>query len=122
MAMKLPLAVQSQSLGLPAPVQEYRFHPERGWMFDFAWVDHRIAIEVDGGTWKPGGGRHNRAKGYEEDARKLNAATELGWAVYRYTTRQVANGEAMVQIERVLRRAIDGDLSDGGERVGGSAG
>ena len=114
MAMKLPLAVQIQSLGLPAPVQEHRFHTERGWMFDLAWPDlgQKIAVEIEGGTWKPGGGRHNRAKGYEEDCRKYNAAAELGWVVYRYTTRQVANGEALTQIERVLRRAIDGDLSD----------
>lgn len=113
MALKIPLAEQIKSLGLPGPVKEHRFHPERGWMFDLAWPDRMLAVEVEGGTWKPGGGRHNRAKGFQEDINKYNAAVELGWRVFRYTTRQVANGEALAQIERVVRRAIDGDLSDG---------
>lgn len=112
MALKLPLLEQIKSVGLPAPVQEHAFHPERGWMFDFAWPSRMLAVEVEGGTWKPGGGRHNRAKGFQEDIDKYNAAVEMGWSLYRFTTQQVANGEALALIERVLRRTNDGDLSD----------
>lgn len=114
MALKLPLLEQIKALGLPVPVEEHCFHPERGWRFDLAWLDRMLAVEVEGGTWKPGGGRHNRAKGFEEDIHKYNAAVELGWRLYRFTTRQVANGEALALIERVLRRAIDGDFPSGG--------
>lgn len=45
---------------LPAPVAEYRFHETRKWRFDHAWPDRKLALEIDGGVWQNGGGRHNR--------------------------------------------------------------
>jgi hypothetical protein len=48
--------------GLPAPVREHRFAPPRRWRFEYAWPAHRLALEVEGGTWT--GGRHVRGRGY----------------------------------------------------------
>jgi len=28
---------QIQAAGLPEPIRQHRFHPERRWRFDFAW-------------------------------------------------------------------------------------
>lgn len=64
--------------------KEYRFHPERRWRFDYADVEHKIAIELEGGVWVRG--RHNRGAGYIKDTKKYNAATVLGWRVLRYCT------------------------------------
>ena len=65
--------------------REYEFlAPERKWRFDCAWPDETVAVELDGGTWS--GGRHTRGTGYRNDCEKLNAATGLGWAVFRFTT------------------------------------
>lgn len=69
--------------------QEYKFHPERKWRFDFA-IDpegYKIAIEIEGGTYI--GGRHTRGKGYANDCEKYSSATVLGWSVLRYTTGQL---------------------------------
>ena len=47
-----PLAhpnVTFQALCLPEATPEYRFHPERRWRLDWAWVPNKIALEVDGG-------------------------------------------------------------------------
>lgn len=61
------------------PIQEYRFATPRKFRFDWAWPRHLIAVEVDGGNWAPGGGKH----GSDRDREKLNIAASLGWRVFR---------------------------------------
>ena len=64
--------------GVPAPVRELRFHPERRWRFDFAWPDIKLAVEIDGR------GRHQTVVGVRNDCEKLNEALRLGWRVLRF--------------------------------------
>lgn len=85
------LLLQLKSNGLPAPIAEYRFHPTRKWRFDFAWPKEKIAIEVDGGGFKFGGGKHMQPR----DLEKLNTATSLGWKVYRFTPAMITKGQAI---------------------------
>jgi len=73
-------------LGGPEPERELQFHDERKWRFDFAWPAEKVAIEIEGGTWTQGGGRHNRAAGFASDCVKYNAATLAGWKVFRITS------------------------------------
>ena len=87
---------------LPEPVRELRFDPSRRWRFDFAWPDHRLAVEVEGGTWC--GGRHTRAAGFEADCEKYNAATLQGWRVLRVTGPMVCDGRALRLVEGALQR------------------
>lgn len=47
-----------RSMGLSAPEPEHRFHESRRWRFDYAWPEHRVALEVEGGVWTRG--RHTR--------------------------------------------------------------
>lgn len=65
------------------PEYEFKFHPTRKWRFDLAIPHHRIAIEIEGGTWN--GGRHSRGAGFRGDCEKYNEATKMGWRVLRYT-------------------------------------
>ena len=64
-------------------VKEYKFHPERRWRFDYAIPVHKIALEVEGGVWTQG--RHTRPQGFLGDIEKYNAATLMGWRVFRTT-------------------------------------
>lgn len=57
--------------------REYRFHPERGWRFDFAFPSLKFAIEVDGSG-------HQRFAGADKDNEKLNEAARLGWRIMRF--------------------------------------
>lgn len=66
-------------------VKEYRFDALRMFRFDYAIPELRIAIEIDGGLWIAGGGRHNRASGFINDMEKLNLATSKGWRILRFT-------------------------------------
>lgn len=102
-ALEDRLALQIKAHGLPSPDQEVEFHPSRRWRFDFAWPEFHVAVEVDGGVWT--GGRHLRGKGFEVDAEKLNAATSLGWKVYRYTAMRIRSGYAVNEIRVTLERA-----------------
>ena len=85
---------------------EYRFHPARRWRVDVALLSDYaayddIAIEIDGGVWLPKG-RHTTGKGFTADLEKMNALTELGWRVLRFTPQQVRDGSALEVIRRCL--------------------
>lgn len=96
------LAQQIRALRLPAPVREYRALPPRRWRCDLAWPDYRLAVEVDGGEYVRGGGRHNRAAGMAADCEKHNALAMAGWTSLRFTGAQVKRGEAIALLEQVL--------------------
>lgn len=61
-------------------VAEYRFAPPRRFRADFALIEQRVMIEVDGGVWTRG--RHTRGAGYVRDAEKRNLAASMGWLVF----------------------------------------
>lgn len=67
-------------------IPEYKFLEDRKFRFDFANIELKIAIEIEGGCWV--GGWHNRGSGYIKDMEKYNLATVMGWKVLRYSTRQ----------------------------------
>lgn len=98
----LPLDLQCQLAGLPAPVKELVFAKPRRFRFDFAWPDRKLAAEVDGAVWS--GGRHTRGAGVESDCEKVNLALALGWRVARFSTGMVRDGRALHTLETLLRQ------------------
>ena len=94
------LAFQMDAVGLPEYQREFTFHPRRRWRFDFAWPQHKLAVEVEGATWS--GGRHTRGSGFQKDCEKYNQAALLGWTVLRYTGGMIQSGEALQDIEWAL--------------------
>ena len=96
------LVLQCEDRGLLAPVLEFRFCIERRWRADFCWPSHMLIAELDGGSWLPGGGRHTRGKGFENDCIKLNTACILGYRVLRFTPAMVQSGVAIAHVERAL--------------------
>jgi len=97
-------------------IREARFHPVRKWRFDFA-IKHKklsakfgiykgevfahhfsFAVEVDGGGWVKGGGRHSKDADYE----KRNEATLAGIPVFYFTGKQVMNNTAIEFIIGVI--------------------
>lgn len=71
----------------PSLEVEYKFCPERKFRADFAYIEPKILIEIEGGQWVMG--RHQRGAGYAKDAEKYNIATALGWMVFRLTSSMV---------------------------------
>ena len=56
-----------------------RDHPFGRYRIDLADVARKLAIEIDGGQWCAGGGKHSS----QADYAKTNALTAAGWQVYR---------------------------------------
>ena len=104
------LALQLRAAGIAKRFErEVRFHPTRRWRLDFADIESRIGVEVEGttryGRNRDGSmrlGRHQTAKGYAEDCAKYNAAILLGWRVLRFDGEMVKSGAALATIREVL--------------------
>lgn len=75
------------AFNIPEPVKEHQFWAGRRFRFDFAWVKEKIAVEIEGGIWTQG--RHSRGAGMAKDMEKYNMATKMGWAVFRFTPRDL---------------------------------
>lgn len=90
--------------------RQYRFHPERKWLADFAWpvVELKYAgqislmLEVNGGTYIKGNrrGAHSRGPRQREDYCKWTEASLLGWTLILVDSVDVKKG---IHVERVLR-------------------
>lgn len=95
-------ALHCKAYGLD-PLREFTFCIGRKWRLDFYFPDHKIAVEVEGGTRM--NGRHQRHEGFQNDARKYNEAAAMGIKVFRFTTAMVKSGECIDFVMRVLKLA-----------------
>lgn len=82
--------------GGPELQNEFKFHPSRKWRADFAHIDSKTLIEIEGGVHS--GGRHTRGKGFSNDAEKYLEATLAGWTVIRLVPAQLT----LPTIERII--------------------
>ena len=103
-----------RAFGIGGWQKEYRFAaPDRQWRFDYAFPESsvhgtklRLAVEIEGltsfgrrkanckkcGAPIPGDmmiGRHQTAKGAQEDIRKYERAMLMGWMVYRISQNDI---------------------------------
>jgi very-short-patch-repair endonuclease len=87
-------------------VSEFHFALNYGrkWRFDYAILDHKIAIEIEGGVWI--GGRHTRGSGFVKDMEKYNKAAVIGWRVLRFTPQEIHKTETYDLIKQCLANII----------------
>jgi DNA-binding CsgD family transcriptional regulator len=110
--------------GLPTPEPDYKFHPTRKWRIDRAFVDHKLAVEIEGGSHprpvkchncgstvraRKGdkslgrqiriGGGHTASR-YLKDKEKYNALVEEGWYLLRYTHDDI-HGDPFSMVEQI---------------------
>ena len=93
-----------RAAGLPEPETQYRYAPPRLFRADFAWPDHRLLLEVQGGVFNRRA--HGSVSGVLRDIERLNVATLAGWRLLRVTPDDVRSGEALDLIERALRAPL----------------
>lgn len=92
-------------------VPEYKFHPSRGWRFDYAYLPARIAIEIEGL------GRHQTITGFRDDCTKYFQAARYGWTVFRLPTTDIARrnewGERVIElfVEGICEHIVFGKIT-----------
>ena len=94
--------IYCKAFDLPDVTSEVQFMKTRRFRFDFAFVQDKIAIEVEGGVWI--GGRHTRGSGYVKDMEKYNLATIEGWRVLRFTPQQLKQKETYGMIKKLWEK------------------
>lgn len=75
---------RSHYQGAPSPIPQYMFHEDRNWAFDFIWLDHMVALDIQGGTFVRG--KHARGAAMAKDYQKMNNAVLMGWRVFQADT------------------------------------
>jgi very-short-patch-repair endonuclease len=78
-----------------------RGHPVGGYEVDFAFVEERVAIEVDGWAW------HSDPARFRHDRERQNNLVLSGWTVLRFTWHDLTQGadRVITTIRSALRRA-----------------
>lgn len=102
---EMPLKILTQlcrDFKVSLPVAEHKFHSQRGWMFDYAWINEKVALEVEGGIWRKGGGAHSRPANIMRDIEKYNSATMLGWRIVRCTPQTLFKSETIEMVKMLL--------------------
>ena len=93
-------ALQLKAEGIEGWEREYKFHPERRFRLDFAFLTQKVGVEIQGGTWIAG--RHSGGVGFERDCEKFNLATLFGWKILKFTGKHIKNGQAIEWIKEAL--------------------
>ena len=81
-------------------IPEHKFLQKRKFRFDFAQIELKIAIEIEGGLWTQG--RHTRGKGYVSDMEKYNLAVLQGWHLLRFTPDEMRKTSTYEQINELI--------------------
>ena len=98
-SLELAMAQQFRAVGL-SPERQYRWHPTRKFASDFAFVEDKLLVEVEGGAYS--GGRHVRGAGFTADCARQAEALMLGWRVLRVTGEHLRSGEALRWVQHLL--------------------
>ena len=97
------LALHLTDLGAPPFVRQHpvKFTGMRNpYRLDFAWLDWKLCVEVQGGVWIGGG--HTTPQGYIRDRQRMNRLVIGGWHILEYTPEMVKSGEAALEIVKYL--------------------
>lgn len=113
---------EAKLCGLPEPMKNHR-----GWCpgrprleLDYAWLDQRIAIEVQGGLFRyskarlcqfcnsPPAGKHGRGRGILQDMEKVFLAQLHGWFLIQITPQEVQDGTLMQRLSQAVHKKTCG--------------
>lgn len=89
--------------GVPPEVLQHEIVDRSGrtWRVDFAWPDHKVAVEYDGFDW------HSDSDAFRRDRQKRAALQEIGWVVISIVSDDVRkrSWDMVRRIEVELQRA-----------------
>ena len=93
---------------LPPHLEQFKAIPGRRYSWDFAFYDHRLLIELQGGVWMAKGG-HNTGGGITRDCDKLILATLAGYYSMAFTMEHLKSGKAVESVKKFIALHPKGD-------------
>lgn len=98
------LARDLSAARVPTPVQQFAFASPVGrkYLADFAWPNAKLLVEVNGGLHRGSRGGHTSSSGRYRDQRKINVATLLGFRLLEFSSIDISDGTALIEIETAL--------------------
>lgn len=89
--------------------KDYRFHPVRKWRIDRAFVQQKVAVELEGSIWAGKKGGHTSGVGFLGNMHKYNSLTLEGWKLLRYAVNDFR--DRPFEIVDELKRALLTEVS-----------
>lgn len=89
LAQQITAAMDSGTIAGKAPMRHYPFYRAEGWYFDFAWPALMVAADV--GTFT-----------LLTPPDKWNFASGAGWRVFRFSPKEIRDGQAIAILARAL--------------------
>ncbi len=99
-ASAVPFPAICRAAGLPLPQPEVMLTSLRRFRWDWAWPEHRLVLEVNGGIYRRGG--HSTGTGILRDQTKLNCATLLGWRTIQVTPATLTHPRTLEMLRFLL--------------------
>lgn len=96
------LTFQLWAATTPKHHSQYRAIHGRRFAWDFAWPEHRLLVEVQGGTFAKGKMGHSTGMGQHRDMGKGNLAVLEGWRVLYFDEKMVKSGQALRWVQQAL--------------------
>lgn len=90
-----------ESMGIPKPVEEFKFCNTRKFRFDFCWPEHKLALECEGGIFTKQA--HGSITGQLRDIEKYNLAACEGYRVLRVVPNNLMKKETFDMIKKCLQ-------------------
>lgn len=100
--LEIEFFYQVKAAGLPIPVRQYKALPDRKFLWDFAWVEVRLLVEVNGMTFSRKRGGHSTGGGIARDYTKVNLGTLAGWRVLIFDGKMIHDGRALRMTEAAI--------------------
>lgn len=70
-------------------IKEYQFYPSRRYRWDFAAIESKVAIDIQGGIWSKSRMGDNSGSGINKDCEKFCLAASTGWLVFPLTDKMI---------------------------------
>ena len=101
--LEAEFAFQVKYAGLPEPIREYPAIKGRRFRYDFCWLEQKLLIEINGGTFN--GGAHGRGVGINRDYEKGNLAVQHGFRLLQFDTKMVKSGVGLEFTEQLINQS-----------------
>jgi hypothetical protein len=92
--------------------REIKLVPGRAYRFDFAHVPGKVAIEINGGNYKPERAGHSTSQGLKRDYEKCNLVQLAGFDIFVLDSKMIKEISWYHAIAKQISKNIDAQVKE----------